>query len=152
MLFFWKHMVWKAKNTYSHFDIKNKINFNNPRTAISSNVSSEQSGILWQMILWQMICKQTHIFSATSAQNYFARQFLGGCSVADSSWEPCIDRGSASSGLSSPFVCVLVPAFAEPESTPWLWEVYQHCTYFLRTVRKAVYSKYKCSWSIGIFS
>lgn len=69
--------------------------------------------LLWQLLpslislayssAWQMICKQTHIFSATSAQNYFTKQFLGGCSIASrSSWELRFDRRSASSGLSSP--------------------------------------------------
>lgn len=68
--------------------------------------------LLWQLLpspfslayssAWQMICKQTRIFSATSAQNYFAKQFLGGCSIASrSSWELRFDRWSASSGLSS---------------------------------------------------
>lgn len=52
---------------------------------------------------WQTICKQTPIFSATSAQNYFAKQFLGGCSIASRSpRELRFDRRSASSGLFSP--------------------------------------------------
>ena len=78
--------------------------------------------LLWQLLpslisltyssAWQMICRQTHIFSATSAQNYFAKQFLGGCSIASlSSWELCFDRWSASSGLFSPmglFPCACI--------------------------------------------
>lgn len=91
MVFFENTWFGKQKTLTVIFILKIKKKI---KIAVSSSVSCEQSGILWQTI-----CKQTHIFSATSAQNYFAKQFLGGCSAAGcSSWEPCFDKG-----LSSPW-------------------------------------------------
>lgn len=54
--------------------------------------------------------------------------------------------------VGSPFlwVCFLVPALVERGWGSTLWEVSQQNMYFLQTLRKATYSKHRCSCSKGI--